>query len=126
MFFFLFSILSLKALDYHVISDQEIIENLHLSGKFRPYARSFHMLLYQPVERVSCASIYLSIYLSILILQNEELSSDLSKVHKLLISLDRIIAHYSPVVIIQRWVRGWMTRKRLLGSNNPHIRYLCI
>ena len=50
------SIVSLKALDHHVISDQEIIENLHLSGKFRPRAKPFHRPLYQPVDKVGSAS----------------------------------------------------------------------
>lgn len=45
--------MSLKALDHHVISDEEIIENLHLSGKYRALARPFHRLLYQPIDKVS-------------------------------------------------------------------------
>ena len=47
-----FSILTLKALDYHVISDDEIIENLYLAGKFRALAKSFYKFLYLPVEDV--------------------------------------------------------------------------
>ena len=47
-----FSILSLRALDYHVISDQEIIENLQLAGKFRSHAKPFRRLLYIPVDKV--------------------------------------------------------------------------
>ena len=49
------SILSLKALDYHIISDEEIIENLHLSGKFRSRAKPFHRLLYLSVKKVCIA-----------------------------------------------------------------------
>lgn len=53
--------MTLKALDNHVISDEEIIENLHLSGKFRALARSFYKLLYLPVHKV-CSPVIIITY----------------------------------------------------------------
>ena len=47
------SIVTLKAVDRHVISDEEIIENFHPWGKFKSLARSFKMPLYITVDTVS-------------------------------------------------------------------------
>lgn len=59
-FIIIYSILTLKALDYHVISDDEIIENLYLAGKFRALAKSFYKFLYLPVDEVREKRIFLS------------------------------------------------------------------
>ena len=47
------SIMSLRALDSHVISDEEIIENLHLEDPFKPLSESFKLPLYQSYPVVS-------------------------------------------------------------------------
>jgi hypothetical protein len=96
-------ILSLKALDYHIISDEEIIENLHLSGKFRALARSFHKPLYLPIN------------------MNDNVEVEMKQIHNLLLVIDRIQAHYCPVIIIQRWTRGWLTRIQLSRNANLQI-----
>ena len=51
-FILIVSILSLKALDRYVISDEEIVENLHLDGKFKSESASFKLQLYQPLPQV--------------------------------------------------------------------------
>ena len=40
----------------------------------------------------------------------------------LLLTVDRILAKYSPVTIIQRYFRGWLVRLRLARDSNYHIR----
>ena len=78
-----FSIMSLQALDEHVVSDEEIIENLNLQGSFQTFSPQLRLQL---------------------------------------LAVDCTLAHYSPVLIVQRWVRGWLTRKALAKSSNPRIR----
>ncbi len=46
------SVLSLKALDNHVISDEEIVENLHLTGSFQPLTQHFRLQLYKLSPKV--------------------------------------------------------------------------
>ena len=46
------SILSLRALDEHVISDEEIIENLRLWGKFEHLTAHFRLSPYQLGRKV--------------------------------------------------------------------------
>ena len=50
---FLPSILSLRALDQYVISDEEIIENLHVSERFKPITSHCRLQLYQSFPKVS-------------------------------------------------------------------------
>ena len=45
--------MSLRALDSHVISDEEIIENLHLEEPFQPMSAAFKLPLYQSYSVVS-------------------------------------------------------------------------
>lgn len=45
--------MSLRALDSHVISDEEIIENLHLEEPFKPMSEIFKLPLYQSYPTVS-------------------------------------------------------------------------
>ena len=49
-------------------------------------------------------------------------SAELKGVHHLLLKVDKMLACLSPVVIIQRWVRGWLCRCHLARSNNQKIR----
>ena len=49
--------------------------------------------------------------------------AELKAVHQLLLMVDKMLAYLSPVVIIQRWVRGWLCRRQLASSNNQKIRF---
>ena len=49
-------IMSLQALDEHVIADEEIIENMSLRGTFRALSPQLKLQLYRPYHRV-CASV---------------------------------------------------------------------
>ena len=42
--------------------------------------------------------------------------------YSLLLAVDQVLARHSPVIIIQRWVRGWLVRKTLSRNPNPKIR----
>ncbi len=46
------SILTLRALDHHVISDEEIIENLHVSSSFKPLTPNLRLQLHQTSPKV--------------------------------------------------------------------------
>lgn len=50
-------------------------------------------------------------------------SVELSGMYELLLAVEHILAHYSPVHIIQRYTRGWLTRVALLKYPNHRIRY---
>ena len=50
------------------------------------------------------------------------LRDELKSVYSLLLSVDYVMAKHSPVILIQRWTRGWLTRKALVKSNNPRIK----
>jgi hypothetical protein len=49
-------------------------------------------------------------------------AEELSVVFRLLLAVDRVLAKYSPVVILQRWVRGWLVRRVLLRTASFKIR----
>uniref|UniRef100_A0A8C0IJ60 Leucine rich repeats and IQ motif containing 3 n=1 Tax=Chelonoidis abingdonii TaxID=106734 RepID=A0A8C0IJ60_CHEAB len=87
------SILSLKALDYYVISDQEIVENWKLPPKYKPFNPSFFLDFCHAPRKVS----------------NYE---EINVVKDINAKINHILAHHSPVVIVQRWIRGYLTRKR--------------
>ena len=42
--------------------------------------------------------------------------------YSLLLRVDKVMAKYSPVTLIQRWTRGWLVRKALLKSKDPSIK----
>lgn len=42
--------------------------------------------------------------------------------YSLLLAVDQVLARHSPVIIIQRWVKGWLVRKTLSRNPNPKIR----
>ncbi|XP_055795288.1 leucine-rich repeat and IQ domain-containing protein 3 [Salvelinus fontinalis] len=87
------SIWSLKALDNFVVSDEEIIENWILPLHFKTLCRNFYLNLYPaakgPYQR------------------------EMRAIHKIISEVNRIQSVYSPTLIIQRWIRGHLTRKRL-------------
>nr|XP_032638018.1 leucine-rich repeat and IQ domain-containing protein 3 isoform X2 [Chelonoidis abingdonii] len=88
------SILSLKALDYYVISDQEIVENWKLPPKYKPFNPSFFLdFCHAPRKEAT-------------------IEEEINVVKDINAKINHILAHHSPVVIVQRWIRGYLTRKR--------------
>ncbi|XP_017322751.1 leucine-rich repeat and IQ domain-containing protein 3 isoform X1 [Ictalurus punctatus] len=86
------SIFSLKALDHHVISDEEIIENWQLPHRFKAMTPNLSINLYSSVNT----------------------DSDEVKVLRGIISeINKVQAAISPTLIIQKWIRGHLTRRRL-------------
>lgn len=47
---------------------------------------------------------------------------ELQGVFQLLLEVTHKLAHHSPVLIIQRYVRGWLTRRMLAKSSSDHAR----
>eukprot|EP00063_Salmo_salar_P030157 XP_014004992.1 PREDICTED: leucine-rich repeat and IQ domain-containing protein 3 isoform X1 [Salmo salar] len=88
------SIWSLKALDNFVVSDEEIIENWILPLHFKPLCHNFYLNLY-PAAKMG------------------PYQSEMRAIHKIISEVNRIQSVYSPTLIIQRWIRGHLTRKRL-------------
>ncbi|XP_030061567.1 leucine-rich repeat and IQ domain-containing protein 3 [Microcaecilia unicolor] len=89
------SIWPLKALDNYVISDEEIIEDLSLNEKFK--ALNPHLFLhFLPVLR-----------------KEASFQDEINVVRDIISKINQILAHNSPVLIIQRRIRGYLTRKRL-------------
>ncbi|KAM9475734.1 uncharacterized protein lrriq3 isoform 1-T1 [Clarias gariepinus] len=86
------SIFSLKALDHHIISDEEIIENWKLPLRFRAMTPNLSVRLYLPAD----------------------MEADEVKTLRAIISeINRIQAAFSPTLIIQKWTRGYLTRRHL-------------
>ncbi|XP_069498012.1 leucine-rich repeat and IQ domain-containing protein 3 [Ambystoma mexicanum] len=89
------SILSLKALDNYVISDAEIIEDCNLPARFEPL--NPHLFLsFTPVQKMEI-----------------NFEDETKEVKQIISKIDHILAHNSPVLIIQRMIRGYLTRKKL-------------
>ncbi|XP_041125915.1 leucine-rich repeat and IQ domain-containing protein 3 [Polyodon spathula] len=88
------SIWSLKALDNYVISDEEIIENWCLPQKFKAQTPNLFVDLCPVTEM-------------------ESFTDEMKMVKDIISKINYILAFYSPVLIIQRWIRGHLTRKRL-------------
>ncbi|KAF4072731.1 hypothetical protein AMELA_G00266360 [Ameiurus melas] len=86
------SIFSLKALDHHVISDEEIIENWQLPHRFKAMTPNLSINLYSSAN----------------------MDSDELKVLRGIISeINKVQAAISPTLIIQKWIRGHLTRRCL-------------
>ncbi|XP_032884999.1 leucine-rich repeat and IQ domain-containing protein 3-like isoform X2 [Amblyraja radiata] len=94
------SIWSLKALDNFVIADEELMEDELDSSHYRAHSHQF--LIYPPIPP-----------------QISTWRSELDNVQKLVGIINNILAHHSPVHIIQRWVRGHLTRKKLGIGTKP-------
>ena len=47
----------------------------------------------------------------------------MQSVYRVLLTVDRVLAKYSPVILLQRHIRGWLVRKALAKSTNQKIRY---
>ncbi|XP_033883495.3 leucine-rich repeat and IQ domain-containing protein 3 [Acipenser ruthenus] len=88
------SIWSLKALDNYVVSDEEIIEDWSLPQKFKAQTPNLFVDLC-PVTKM------------------ESFTDEMKMVKDIISKINYTLAFYSPVLIIQRWIRGHLTRKRL-------------
>ncbi|XP_045148140.1 leucine-rich repeat and IQ domain-containing protein 3 isoform X2 [Echinops telfairi] len=89
------SIWSLKALDHHVISDEEIIQNWHLPERFRTCnPRLFFNFC--PALR-----------------KGASYESEINNIKHVISKINIILAHNSPVLIIQKWIRGFFIRKKM-------------
>ncbi|XP_078416752.1 uncharacterized protein LOC144692128 [Cetorhinus maximus] len=91
---------SLKAMDNFVIGDEEVIEDWPKSDEFK--ALGLHFFLDLPI----C-------------LQVSSWRSELRGIRNLISTINKILAHYSPVLIIQRWFRGFLVRKKLRAILTP-------
>ncbi|KAM5323327.1 leucine-rich repeat and IQ domain-containing protein 3 [Glossophaga mutica] len=89
------SVCSLKALDHHVISDEEIIQSWHLPERFRTYN---HRLFFNFCPALKKGSTY---------------KDEINNIKYIISKINEIMAHNSPVLIIQRWIRGYLVRKYL-------------
>ncbi|XP_067086378.1 leucine-rich repeat and IQ domain-containing protein 3 [Osmerus mordax] len=87
------SIWSLKALDNYVISDEEIIENWCLPFRFKSLNPHFYL-------NTGSSS------------QTESYRSEMQTIHNIISAINRIQSLHSPTLIIQRYIRGYLTRKR--------------
>nr|XP_019599320.1 PREDICTED: leucine-rich repeat and IQ domain-containing protein 3 [Rhinolophus sinicus] len=89
------SIWTLKALDHHVISDEEIIQNWHLPERFKTYNQR---LFFNFSPALKKGSTY---------------EDEVNNIKHVISKINEILAHNSPVLIVQRWIRGFLVRKRL-------------
>ncbi|KAK0063567.1 leucine-rich repeat and IQ domain-containing protein 3 [Biomphalaria pfeifferi] len=89
------SIWTLKALDHFVISDEEIIEDAVFNGRFQALSPPFKIILCPPTNA------------------NPTYSTELEVIKGIMMKVNRILAKHSPVLIVQRCIRGFLVRKRL-------------
>ncbi|XP_053248025.1 leucine-rich repeat and IQ domain-containing protein 3 [Podarcis raffonei] len=89
------SIFSLKALDYYVISDEEIIEDWRLPEKYKPFTPSFY-IDFCPTSG-----------------KETTFQEEMEMVKKIISKINYILSFHSPVLIIQKWIRGYLIRKVL-------------
>ncbi|XP_051021742.1 leucine-rich repeat and IQ domain-containing protein 3 [Acomys russatus] len=89
------SIWPLKALDHHVISDDEIIQNWHLPERFRMFN---HRLFFNVCPALTKGTTY---------------EDETKNIKRIISRINGILAHNSPVLIVQRWIRGYIVRKRM-------------
>lgn len=88
------SLWTLKSLDNYVISDEEIIEDSSFGGRFAPLRSSFYI-------DCSCS-----------LTKENTYEEALKEVHRLTAEVNEIQAKYCPVLIIQRYIRGHLSRLR--------------
>ncbi|XP_053448739.1 leucine-rich repeat and IQ domain-containing protein 3 [Nycticebus coucang] len=89
------SVWSLKALDCHVISDEEIIQNWHLPERFKTCN---HRLFFNFCPALRKGATY---------------EDEINNVTYVISKINKILAHNSPVLIVQRWIRGFLVRRKL-------------
>ncbi|KAM4021546.1 leucine-rich repeat and IQ domain-containing protein 3 [Anomaloglossus baeobatrachus] len=89
------SIWSLKALDNFVVSDEEIIEDWKLGGRFKALSPELYInMLPVPSKDIS-------------------LENDMKAVDEIIKKINGVLATCSPVLIVQKWIRGYLVRRRL-------------
>lgn len=88
------SIWTLKALDMYVISDEEIIEDASFGGKYTALSSSF------------------AVNLCPVLPENAPFREELASAFSVLQTVNQVLAKLSPVVTIQRYIRGFLTRRR--------------
>ncbi|XP_031430340.1 leucine-rich repeat and IQ domain-containing protein 3 isoform X2 [Clupea harengus] len=88
------SLWSLKALDKYVIADEEIIEGFTLTPKFKKMTPNLAVDLH-PASKM------------------EPFKIEMKLVVKIISKINQIQAMYSPTLVIQKWIRGHLTRKTL-------------
>lgn len=88
------SIWTLKALDNYVISDEEIIEDAIFGGIFSAKHSNFRITLYHHTP------------------ENFTFAEELKLLHETERHINKILAHHSPVLIVQKFMRGYLIRKR--------------
>jgi hypothetical protein len=86
-------IFSLKALDNHIISDEEIIEDADFNNRFSALKNQFYKY---PHFKSNALSTY---------------EDEMKSINKLMANINLTIAHYSPVHIIQKNIRAYLDRK---------------
>ncbi|XP_035107770.3 leucine-rich repeat and IQ domain-containing protein 3 isoform X1 [Callithrix jacchus] len=89
------SIWPLKALDHHVISDEEIIQNWRLPERFKACNHRF-FFNFCPALR-----------------KGTTYEEEINNIKYITSKINKILAHNSPVLIVQRWIRGFLVRKNL-------------
>ncbi|XP_008112298.1 leucine-rich repeat and IQ domain-containing protein 3 isoform X2 [Anolis carolinensis] len=89
------SIFSLKALDFYVISDEEIMEDWRLPAIYKPFSPSF-FVDFSPFSGKEIAY-----------------QEEMKMIREIISKINFVLAHHSPVLIIQKWIRGYLIRKRL-------------
>ncbi|XP_033098701.1 uncharacterized protein LOC117102517 [Anneissia japonica] len=97
------SIWSLRALDYHVISDEEIIEDAIFGGKFQTMHDNFK---YNPIPSVPKDSAF---------------ADEVRNVRDILRQVSIIQAKYSPVLIIQKFIRGIIARRNFKQRSDTRV-----
>uniref|UniRef100_A0A7N4PQ38 Leucine rich repeats and IQ motif containing 3 n=1 Tax=Sarcophilus harrisii TaxID=9305 RepID=A0A7N4PQ38_SARHA len=87
------SIWSLKILDNFVVSDEEIIENWELPERFKTLSK------------------HLFCDITPVLVKGSNYEKELFQMNYVISKINRVVAHNSPVVILQRWIRGHLTRR---------------
>lgn len=88
------SIWSLKALDHFVISDEEIIEDAMFGGTFSANLQCFKITLFHQTPK------------------DYTIKDELKLIRETESQINNILAHHSPVLIIQKFMRGYLSRKK--------------
>ncbi|RNA33875.1 leucine-rich repeat and IQ domain-containing 3 [Brachionus plicatilis] len=91
------SIVTLKALDFHVISDEEIIEEAVFKNAFSACSENFR------------------IDLTIKSKENSFIA-EMQATYQLMRQINQILAKFSPVIVIQRYIRGFLIRRTIFKA----------
>ncbi|UJR23272.1 hypothetical protein I4U23_026290 [Adineta vaga] len=89
------SIWTLKALDSHVVADDEIIEKTHFREPFTACTNAFKLNVYIPTTK------------------NSTLKTEWQLINQLYKQINQIQSHCCPVLILQKNVRMWLVHIRL-------------